>query len=297
MRSCGWKTHREEGNWVRILTCTPAGRDIRRAGEDVRAGEIVLSPGTRIRAAEIGLLASLGRSFVSVYQRPLVAVLATGDELIDIDGEPQDGKVINSNSYALAAQVIECGAIPLQIGIARDDREDLLSKFMAASRADIIVSSGGVSVGDFDFVKDIMHESGNTMAFWRVAMRPGRPLAFGMIQGKPVFGLPGNPVSSMVSFEQFVRPALLKLMGRNDLFRRTVRAIVQEDIQKETGLRQFIRARLKIQEGRLTAATTGAQGSGILKSMVLADGLIVLPEATPGVKAGEEVTVQVLREP
>ncbi len=284
-----------EGGKARIFASAEKGLDIRLAGEDVKRGERVLPLGTVIRPEEIGMLASLGRSFISVRQRPLVAIISTGEELVEIDGDPGEGKIVNSNGYALAAQVLECGAVPLQIGIARDNKNDLMAKFAAAARADIIISSGGVSVGDYDLVKDIMQEIGNSMTFWRVAMRPGKPLAFGAIQGKPVFGLPGNPVSSMVSFEQFVRPALLKMMGHRDLFRRTVQAVLKEAVRKKAGLRYFFRVRLCKENGIWTAVSTGEQGSGILKSMVLADGLMEIPEDLPEVKAGDTVTVQLLR--
>ncbi|MGZ3578411.1 MAG: molybdopterin molybdotransferase MoeA, partial [Syntrophales bacterium] len=223
------------GRRVKVFAQAKKGQDIRLAGEDVRDGELVISRGDVIRPAEIGMLASLGRSFVSVYQRPVVAVVATGDELVDIDENPNPWQIVSSNSYSLAAQIIDCGGIPLQIGIAKDTREDLVSKFKAALRADIIVSSGGVSVGDYDLVKDVMKEVGNKMQFWKVAMRPGRPLAFGSMGGVPMFGLPGNPVSSMVAFEQFVRPSMLKMMGHKNLFRRTVKATIREDIIKKRG--------------------------------------------------------------
>ncbi len=179
------------------------------------------------------MLASLGRSFIFVHQRPLVAVVATGDELADIDEPLSEWKIISSNSYSLAALVRECGAVPLQIGIARDRREDLLAKFHAAMRADLIVSSGGVSVGDYDLVKEIMQEVGNAMQFWQVAMKPGRPLAFGTLGDVPAVGLPGNPVSSMVSFELFIRPAILKMLGHTNLFRRTVRARLERGDREE----------------------------------------------------------------
>jgi len=285
---------RREGHGVAVLVRAEAGLDIRRAGEDVRAGELVIPTGTVIRPAEVGMLAALGRSFVAVRQRPLVAILATGDELMEIDENLEPWKIKNSNGYALAAQVRECGAVPMQLGIARDRREDLKDKFLAARRADVILSSGGVSVGEYDLVKDIMGEVGNDMLFWRVAMRPGRPLAFGTLGGKPLFGLPGNPVSSMVSFEQFVRPALLKMMGHRRLFRRTVRATLTESIAKKRGLRYFIRAVVEGGQGGYTVTTTGAQGSGILKSMVRANGLVVLPEEMERAQRGEEVTVQLL---
>ncbi len=279
---------------VAILCAMVKGQDIRRAGEDVRQGEIVIPRGSVLRPADVGMLASLGRSFIMVSQRPLVAVLATGDELVDIDEAPSSWKIVNSNSYSIAAQVRECGASAMLLGIAKDRREDLTAKFRAALRADIIISSGGVSVGDYDLVKDIMKEVGNQMQFWQVAMKPGKPLAFGAMGGIPVFGLPGNPVSSMVSFEQFVRPVLLKMMGHTNLFRRAVRATLNEDISKSKGARHFIRGSVTCIEGQYRVTTTGEQGSGILKSMVRANGLIVLPEEVSKCKKGAEVTVQLL---
>jgi len=285
---------KKAGLRVRIMAEVKKGQDIRRAGEDVQAGDLVIRRGTVVRPAEVGMLASLGRSFVFVHQRPVVAVLATGNELIDIDGPSSPWSIISSNSYSLTAQVLECGAVPLQLGIARDNRADLIAKLRAASRADIIISSGGVSVGDYDLVKDIMKEVGNRMQFWQVAMRPGKPLAFGAIQGIPVFGLPGNPVSSMISFEQFVRPSLLKMMGHRDLFRMAVRAFLEEEVTKIPGARIFLRAVVRRDRDRFTVATTGDQGSGILTSMVRANGLIILPEDVSTARKGDEVTVQLL---
>jgi len=281
----------KDGRRVKVFVKAKEGQDIRSAGEDVKEGELVISQGDVIRPAEIGMLAALGRSFISVYQRPLVAVVATGDELVDIDENPTSWQIISSNSYSLAAQIVDCGAIPLQIGIAKDKKDDLVSKFKAALRADIIVSSGGVSVGDYDLVKDVMKEVGNQMKFWQVAMRPGKPLAFGSMDGIPVFGLPGNPVSSMVSFEQFVRPSILKMMGHKNVFRKVVWATVNEDITKGKGTIHFIRAHVKYGNGKFTVTTTGEQGSGILKSMVRANGLIILSENKTSVKKGDEVTV------
>lgn len=283
------------GTQVRIRAAVRAGQDIRQAGEDVREGELVVPKGTVIRTATIGMLASLGRSCLSVYQRPLVAVLATGDELVDIDEAPSPWKIINSNSYSLAAQAVDCGAQVMQMGIAKDNRQDLLDKFQAAMRADIIISSGGVSVGDYDLVKDIMQEIGSQMHFWQVAIRPGKPLAFGTLGQVPLFGLPGNPVSSMISFEQFVRPAILKMMGKCHIFRRTVPAVLQEDIAKRPGLTYFIRALVTANAGSYAVSTTGAQGSGILRSMVKANGLIVLPaDNAEIIKAETTVRVQLL---
>jgi len=285
---------RKEGRRVHILVEAAAGLDIRLAGEDVGVGEKVISRGAVIRPAEVGMLAALGRSFVYVHQRPLVAILATGDELVEIDEPPSDWKIISSNSYATAAQVLESGAAVLQLGIVRDRREDLIEKFQAAVRADLIISSGGVSVGDYDLVKDIMNEVGNAMQFWQVAMRPGKPLAFGSIKGVPVFGLPGNPVSSMVSFEQFVRPSLLKMMGHEKLFRKQIRAVLEDDQTKKAGMRYFIRGQVRRELGRYYVRSTGEQGSGILKSMVRANGLIVLPETATTFPRGTEVAVQIL---
>ncbi|MDD5167292.1 MAG: molybdopterin molybdotransferase MoeA [Syntrophales bacterium] len=279
---------------VKILVDIDHGQDIRLAGEDVREGELVIPKGTVIRPAEIGMIAAMGRAFIQVHQRPLVAVLATGDELMDIDDNPSSWKIISSNSYAAAAQIRECGAAVMQLGIAKDRREDLMGKFRAASRADIIISSGGVSVGDYDLVKDIMKEVGNHMQFWQVAMRPGKPLAFGSMNGVPLFGLPGNPVSSMVTFEQFVRPSILKMMGHQRLFRRVIKATLEENVAKKEGLRYFMRGQVQKASNYYTVSTTGEQGSGILKSMVRANGLIVLPEEAVGASKGEEVTVQLL---
>jgi len=284
----------KEEREVAILVPAKKGQDIRRQGEDVQPGELVIAKGEVIRPAEVGMLASLGRSFILVHQRPVVAIVPTGDELADIDEAPSPWKIANSNSYSLAALVKECGAIPMQMGIARDKREDLIGKFRASLRADLILSSGGVSVGDYDLVKEIMKEVGNKMRFWRVAMRPGRPLAFGVLENVPLVGLPGNPVSAMVSFQQFVRPAILKMMGHQNLFRRTIMARLDETVEKEKDVRQFIRGQIRRGKEGYEAVTTGKQGSGILKSMVRANGLIVIPVGVEKVLAGEWVTVQLL---
>lgn len=286
-------TKKEEG-FVLIFHTTGQGENIRKSGEDVKRGDRVLSKGDRVRPAEVGMLASVGRAVVSVYQIPLVAILCTGDELVDVDGDLDGAKIVSSNSYTLAAQVKECGAVPLQLGIAKDDKQDIEEKFHQGIRADVLISSAGVSVGDYDFVKDVMKRLGMEMIFWKVAMRPGQPLAFGTIGGKPVFGLPGNPVSSMISFEQFVRPLLLKMMGCRHIFRPVVEAILKEDIKKMAGRRYFIRGSLSLEKDEYVVTTTGEQGSGILRSMVKANGLIVIPEDREIVRAGEKVKVQLL---
>lgn len=284
----------KDGPLVRIKAKTLCNQNIRMAGEDVREGAVVIRNGSIVRPAEIGMLASLGRSFISVYQRPLVAVLSTGNELVDIDEDSSPWSIVNSNSYSIAAQVMDLGAVTMQMGIAKDEREDLVAKFQAALRADVVISSGGVSVGDYDLVKDIMKEVGSKMQFWQVAMRPGRPLVYGTTGNIHLFGLPGNPVSSMISFEQFIRPALLRMMGHKKIFRKTVKAILKESIEKRKGLTHFIRAIVSFTDGRYTASTTGEQGSGILNSMVMANGLIVASEDAELIKAGSEVLVQLL---
>jgi len=283
---------KKEGNFVSIFMSGLPGEYIRKAGEDVKRGECVISAGDLINPAEIGMLASLGRSFVAVYQRATVAVLCTGEELVDVDGDLDGTKIVSSNSYSLAAQVKDCGAIPIQLGIARDRKEEIQKKLLQGIRADVLVSSAGVSVGDYDFVKDVLNDMGVEIVFWKVAMKPGMPVVFGTVQGKPVFGLPGNPVSSMVSFEQFVRPSLLKMMGHRRLFRPVIDAILKEGIQKRPGRRHFMRAFVSLEKGQYFVTATGAQGSGILKSMVKANGLMVIPEDREIVKAGEKVKVQ-----
>ncbi|MGZ3536267.1 MAG: molybdopterin molybdotransferase MoeA [Thermodesulfobacteriota bacterium] len=287
------ETKKENGS-VLIFRAATSGENIRKSGEDVKKGDRVISEGDKVRPAEVGMLASVGRSFVSVYQRPLVAILCTGDELVDVDGDLDEVKIVSSNSYTLGAQVKDCGAIPLQLGIARDRKEEIEEKLRQGIRADVLISSAGVSVGDYDFVKDVMKRLGMEMVFWKVAMRPGAPLAFGIIGEKPVFGLPGNPVSSMISFEQFVRPSLLKMMGHRKLFRPAVEAVLKEDIKKMAGKRYFIRGSVSFEKNQYFVTSTGEQGSGILRSMVRANGLIVIPEEQEIVRAGEKVKVQLL---
>ena len=286
----------ESDKTVLIKAAASPGLEVRFTGEDVRKGERVIAAGSVLRPGHIGMLALLGKALVNVYQKPRVAILATGDELVDIEMNPPTGKVVNSNSYALAAQVLDCGGIPVMLGIGRDKKEELVEKFQVARRSDVILSSGGVSVGDYDFVKDVMGDMGNAMHFWQVAMRPGKPLAYGAIDGVPLFGLPGNPVSVMVSFEQFVRPFLLKMQGHARIFRQMFTAISGQDIKKSAGIKHFIRAVVQKEKGRYVARTTGEQGSGILKSMVTANAFIVLDENVSSVKKGEKVVLQLLDE-
>jgi len=285
---------KKDGKTVIIYTSAKKGQNIRFTGEDVQKGDLIINRGSALRPADIGMLAALGKAFINVYQKPRVAIMSTGDELVDIETNPPLGKIINSNSYSLAAQVLECGGIPIMLGISKDKKIDLQEKFKTALHADVIISSGGVSVGDFDFVKDVMGEIGNAMHFWQVAMRPGKPLAFGAIESVPLFGLPGNPVSAMVSFEQFVRPSLLKMQGHTKIFRQTAKAICAQEVRKIAGFKHFIRAIVKKEKGQYIASVTGDQGSGILKSMVMANALIVMGENETQIKKGAQVTIQLL---
>jgi molybdopterin molybdotransferase len=283
-----------ESRLVAVYKALPLGSHIRRGGGDVKKGDCIIAKGDLLHAGGIGMIASTGRSFVSVYQRPLVAILCTGEEFVDVDEDLDGVKIVSSNSYTLAAQVKDCGAIPIQLGIARDKKEEIEEKLRQGLRADVLISSAGISVGDYDFVKDALRELGVDMIFWRVAMKPGKPVAFGTLQAKPVFGLPGNPVSSMVAFEEFVRPALLKMMGHPHLFRPVVEAVLKEDVKKGAGRRHFVRSSVTYEDGRFFATTTGPQGSDKLTSMVKANGLMIIPEDREIVKAGEIVKVQVL---
>ena len=283
-----------QGSAVAIRQGEKAGVNIRRAGEDIKQGALLFPAGTFVRPAHIGIMASIKRAMVSVYQRPRVAILSTGDELVDIDGDLGQGKIVTSNSYSLMSLVAEAGGTPVMLGIARDTKDALRERLLEGLHADIIISSGGVSVGDYDFVKDVLQELGADMKFWKVLMRPGQPLAFGVIGGRPAFGLPGNPVSAMVSFEQFVRPAMRKMSGYKKLFRPLLEAVAQEDVPAKPGRKFFVRCRLKRVDGAWQATTTGEQGSGILMSMAEASGLMVVPETTGRIKAGDRVMVQVL---
>jgi molybdopterin molybdotransferase len=267
----------------------------RPAGEDIRRGEVAVETGRVIRPQEIGVLASLGRETVLVHRRPWVAILATGDELLEIHEPLAPGKIRNSNEYTNTALVIRTGGIPIRLGIARDTRANLTSKIRQGLQqgADLFLTSGGVSVGDYDVVKDVLGAEGE-MQFWQVNMKPGKPLAFGLLPGGvPLIGLPGNPVSAMVSFEQFARPAILKMLGYRDLDKPTVRAIVDEPLNN-SGRRGFVRVVVTRRADGYHARSTGEQGSGVLTSMAKANGLAVVPEGILHVEAGSELAVQML---
>jgi molybdopterin molybdotransferase len=279
---------------VQIYRAPRLGSNLRRRGEDIRQGECVLAAQTFLRPAELGVLASVGKAQILVYQRPRVAILATGDEIID-PGEPDtQGKIINSNSYTLAGQVAEVGGSPLLLGVAPDDRAIMSQRIASGLRADVLITSGGVSVGSFDYVRECLDTFGFQARFWTVAVRPGSPATFGMVGHVPVFSLPGNPVASMVTFELFVRPALRKMTGRRDLFRPRLEAVLQDAVEKRRGVRTLLRGVLRQDDGQTTVTTTGPQGSGILRSMSLANCLIDLPEDTERLQPGARVEVMLL---
>jgi molybdopterin molybdotransferase len=267
-----------------------AGDYVRGPGEDIRAGTTVLEAGHAIRAQEVGVLASMGFVAVPVIRRPRVGILATGDELVDVDQPLGPGKIRNSNSYAQAAQVLALGGEPVMLGIAGDRLEDVRERLHAglAHGIDLFVSSAGVSVGAYDVVKVVLEEEGEIL-FWRVRMRPGKPLTFAAYHGIPYLGLPGNPVSAMVSFERFARPAILKLAGQRDLHRPTVKVVLSESITSD-GRESYIRAIVRRDGEGYEAATTGSQGSHILTSMARANALLLVPEGVKEVPAGTTLT-------
>jgi molybdopterin molybdotransferase len=283
---------------VTINKATAQGVAVRQAGEDLHRGERVLARGTLLRHAEIGVLASIGRAKVRVVRRPNVAVLSTGDELVDIEAEPGPGQIRDTNRYSLTAAVRATGCAAFELGIARDSPDDLRHALGNAAFGDLVVTSGGVSVGDHDHVKPVVDAMGR-MDFWSIALRPGRPLAFGELRTKrgavPIFGLPGNPVSALLTFELFVRPALLKMAGRSLLHRPRAQARLLDRIEKPSGLRMFARGIYDAAAG--TVRSTGPQGSGILRSMSLANALIDVPEAATVAEVGDTVIVVLIDRP
>ena len=279
---------------VRVFAPVSAGANIRRRGEDMRSGDVVLASGAILGAGEIGILAAAQKTTVSVARQPLVAILSTGDELVDVHAARTPGKVVNSNAYALAGLVRDAGGIPQVRGIVRDTREATIAAIRAAADADIVLSSGGVSVGAFDFVKDALDELGAETRFWRVAMKPGKPVVFATLGGRLYFGLPGNPVSCLVAFLLFVRPAMRKAMGQaGSPMLPTVAACLSQPIKSAGDRRTYFRVRLAPEDGQLVAHPMKSQGSGVSTSMVAANGLAYLDLGTTRAEAGERVPVVV----
>ena len=283
------------GSDVLIHKPYPPGSNIRQAGEDVRANEKVLQQGAILRPQEIGMLTAMGHAVIKVVRRPRVAIISTGSEVIEPDAEWQPGKIRDANGYSNAAQVLQLGGIPIRMGIARDSVEEITGKIEAGlqEKVDLLITTGGVSVGDFDMVKKVLASEGK-IDFWRVRMKPGKPLAFGIIRGVPLLGLPGNPVSAMVSFEIFARPAILKMSGRTQWNKPQINAILVDGIERKDDRRHYVRVSLEEKDGIQYAHLTGDQGSGILLSMVRADGLAIIPEDVRSLPPNSPVKVVLL---
>jgi molybdopterin molybdotransferase len=283
---------------IAILSQTSKGDNIRPRGEDIARGSLVLSRATVLRSSELGVLASLGYAAVKVIRRPVVAILSTGDELQSPGQPPLAGRIYDSNSYSIASLVRRYGGTPQLLGIARDNLPSMNAMLAQGLTADMLITSAGVSKGDYDMVKDVLAEHGE-IAFWSVRMRPARPLAFGVLRGDggrpvPHLGLPGNPVSAMVAFEELGRPALLKMMGRTRLDKPTIEAVLEDTIVNHDGRRVYARAFVTKRGDTYYARTTGPQGSNLLTSMARANGLAICPENVPQLGPGERVQVRML---
>jgi molybdopterin molybdotransferase len=289
---CPQEFVRRADDGVTVAPDVVKGANVRLRGEDVRAGSVVVATGSVLRPQEIGVIASLGQRQVLVSRRPRVAVLSTGDEVAEPGRPRAAGQIYDSNRFTLCGLASQCGAEVIDFGIVPDVREVLRARLLEAAEAtDVVLTSGGVSVGVYDLVKDVLGEIGG-IDFWQVAMQPGRPLAVGRIGRAHFFGLPGNPVASMLTFMLFVRPALFQLAGRRQIFPETCQARALEPMRKKPGRREFKRGILDFRDGDWAVRTTGPQGSGILSSMVAGNCLIVLEEERGDVAAGERVCVE-----
>jgi molybdopterin molybdotransferase len=285
-----------DGRTVIIRNARDAGKNIRRRGEDIEKDSVVLRSGTPLGPAHLGVLASIAHDQPLVYRSPRVAFMGSGDEIVDLDRKPEilaGQKIATSNSYTLDALIRRAGADPVNLGVARDTKESLRQHLEGAASADLLVTTAGVSVGEHDLMREVLAELGGELKLWRIAMRPGAPLGFGVLGGKPWIGLPGNPVSTMVTFELFVRPTIRRLQGHSLPFRRTVPVVVEEPISLGPKLRHYLRA--IVEGGR--ARLTGPQGSGILTSMARANALLIVPPDTPAVPAGATLSAILLDDP
>jgi molybdopterin molybdotransferase len=280
----------EHDGQVEVRVAVEPGTSVRRAGSDLRRGDVVAQAGRVVTPGIIGMLASAGRTGVRTIRRPRVMVLTTGDELRDA-GEPLGpGQITNTNRYTLQAALEEAGAVVVDAGVARDDREDLVSRLLSAEAADLVVSSGGVSMGAYDLVRALLEEQG-AVDFWQVALRPGKPLLVGTVHGRPLIALPGNPVSTLVGVELFLRPAVRKMQGRTDLVRPQVTAITEDGLSNPPHLEQYFRGIARREGDRVLVRLTGDQGSHVLRSMADANCLIVVPQGTSEVAAGSVVAI------
>ncbi len=281
----------EEDGRVRIQGKVERGDHIRNQGEDIAAGVLVIPAGTTLRPPEINMLASFGKAFVSVFRRARVAILSTGDELVELGDNLTPERIINSNALSLAAAVKEIGAEPVLLGIARDNRQSHLEKMRQGLKADVLITSAGVSAGDRDLVREMLDELGVKPVFWKVDIKPGRPTAFLMNEDQPVFCLPGNPVSTMITFEELVRPALLKMMGHTKIIKPFVKATLTEPVRKKAGRVHFLRVAVTAGEQGWEVSSSGDQNTGILRTMVRANGIALLPADRDVFEAGEKVNV------
>lgn len=278
---------------LEVTLCEPVkkGQHIRLRGEDVASGAVFVRAGAIVRPPEVNILANFGKAVVAIHRRPVVAILSTGDELIELGRTPGPGEIVNSNALSLAAAILETGCIPRILGIARDDRESHLDKLREGLKADVLITSAGVSAGDRDLVRGVLDELGAGQIFWKIGVKPGGPTAFAMYGETPVFSLPGNPVSTMITFEEFVRPALLKMLGHRRVLRPLFKAVLREEVKKKPGKVQIVRMRLEKEGGRWYASSAGNQQTAILKTMVDAQALAVLPAESGNFSAGDEVDV------
>lgn len=275
---------------VAIRDARDAGRNVRPRGEDLQRGAVAIPAGCLIGPAQLGVLASVGASTVKVHRRPRVAVLASGDELVDLDrfDEVRRGdRIVTSNSYTIGANVLAAGGEAIDLGIVRDDPASYAERMAGAHGCDLLITSGGVSVGAFDFTKDVLTSLGAELHLWRVLMRPGAPLGFGTLQGMPWLGLPGNPVSAMVTFELFARPVIRRLRGERSVFRRTFDVRLREDVSIAAPLTHFMRVVVEWENGTAWARLTGPQGSGLLTSVSRANALLVIPPERQTIREGE----------
>ena len=285
-------------DFVTVKESLKRGTNLRKQGEDMRAGDVVLAAGTLIGAAEIGVLASVQKSIVRVGRRPTVAIISTGDEIVDIDEPRTDGKVVNSNSYSLAALVRAAGATPRMMGIVRDTRETTIAAIESALECDFIISSGGVSVGAYDFVKDALDALGADTKFWQIAMKPGKPVVLSRVRDRVYFGLPGNPVSCMVSFLLFIGPALRKAMGqKSGLLPPIVKTRLMGPLKSRGDRRNYLRVRVVARDGELIAYPMTAQGSGVSTSMVQANGFAIVETDITSVNAGDTIPTVLVATP
>lgn len=272
---------------VQVLEPLRRGTNVRKRGEDMHAGDVVLADGTPLHAAEIGVLAGVQKPVVRVGRRLTVAILSTGDEIIDVGDAMSPGKVLNSNSYSLAALVREAGAIPRMIGIVPDTKEATIAAIESALESDFVISSGGVSVGAYDFVKDALDALGAETKFWQVAMKPGKPVVLSRVRGRLYFGLPGNPVSCMVSFLLFIAPAIRKTMGQtSNLLPPIVMTRISASLKSRGDRRNYLRVRVVARDGELVSMPMSSQGSGVSTSMVQANGFVIVETGITAVEAG-----------